>query len=87
MAFGLGIILATAGAILAWGVSAEAEGVNLNTVGLILLIAGAATVVLSLLVWSTWAGPGYFSRSRREKTVERDADGRHEVVREAHDVR
>jgi hypothetical protein len=38
--------------------------VNIHTVGWILMIVGIAGVVLSLIFWSSWAGPGYFSRRR-----------------------
>jgi hypothetical protein len=67
MGIGASLILIAAGAILRWAVTADAEGVNLETVGLILLIVGAVGLVLSLVFWSSWGGIGI--RSRRE-TVE-----------------
>jgi hypothetical protein len=33
-------------------------------VGYILLVVGAVGFVLSLVFWSSWAGPGYLSRRR-----------------------
>lgn len=38
------------GAILYWAVSVEAEGFNLNTMGLILMIVGAIGLILTLLM-------------------------------------
>jgi hypothetical protein len=52
------------GAILAFAVSADVSGVNIHTIGWILLIVGIAGIVLSMIFWSTWAGPGYFTRRR-----------------------
>jgi hypothetical protein len=43
------VVLAALGAILYWGVSVEGEGFNLNTIGLILMVAGAIGLVLSLI--------------------------------------
>ncbi|MEX1043315.1 MAG: hypothetical protein WD020_01625 [Acidimicrobiia bacterium] len=43
------LVLAALGAVLYWGVSVEGEGFNLNTIGLILMVAGAIGVVLTLV--------------------------------------
>jgi len=64
MGLGLGVILAAVGAVLAFAVSATVSGVNIHAVGWILLIVGIASIVLSMIFWSSWAGPGYFSRRR-----------------------
>jgi hypothetical protein len=64
MGLGVGIFLTAIGAILAFAVSATVSGVNIHTVGWILMIVGIAGVVLSLIFWSSWAGPGYFGRRR-----------------------
>ncbi len=44
------LFLVALGAILYWAVSVEAEGFNLNTIGLILMIVGVVGVVLTLLM-------------------------------------
>jgi hypothetical protein len=62
--FGVSIFLVAAGAILAFAVNTNLQGVNIHTVGWILLIVGLAGFVLSMIFWSTWAGPGYFTRRR-----------------------
>jgi hypothetical protein len=64
MGFGVSIVLVAAGAILAFAVSATVQGVNIHTVGWILLIVGIVGFVLSMIFWSSWAGPGYFTRRR-----------------------
>jgi hypothetical protein len=72
---GTSIFLIAVGAILAFAVTVEAEGVNLNTIGLILLIVGAVGVVLSMIFWSSWGG---FGGAR----VEGRSGGRRTVVEE-----
>ncbi|TMM16261.1 MAG: hypothetical protein E6F98_01130 [Actinobacteria bacterium] len=64
MGLGVGILLAAVGAVLAFAVSATVSGVNIHTVGWILLIVGIAGIVLSMIFWSSWMGPGYYSRRR-----------------------
>jgi Domain of unknown function (DUF6458) len=64
MGLGVSILLIAAGAILAFAVSADVSGVDIQTIGWILLIVGIVGAVLSMIFWSSWAGPGYWSRRR-----------------------
>jgi len=64
MGLGVGLILAAVGAVLAFAVDATVSGVDIHTIGWILLIVGIAGILLSLVFWSSWAGPGYYSRRR-----------------------
>jgi len=64
MGLGVSLILIAAGAILTWAVNVTVSGVNVHAVGVVLLIVGIIGGVLSMIFWSTWAGPGYFSRRR-----------------------
>ena len=64
MGLGVSILLIAAGAILAFAVSADVSGVDVQTIGWILLIVGIVGAVLSMIFWSSWAGPGYWSRRR-----------------------
>jgi hypothetical protein len=63
MGIGASLFLIAAGAILKWAVEWEVAGVDLQTVGLILLIVGVLGLILSLLFWSS------FSPFRRQETV------------------
>jgi hypothetical protein len=65
MGLGVGIFLVAVGAILAFAVHATSSAVNIHTVGWILMVVGAVGVLLSLIFWSSWAGPGYFASRRR----------------------
>jgi hypothetical protein len=64
MGLGVSLILIAVGAILTWAVSVHTSGFNVNTVGVILLIVGCVGAIVSMVFWSSWAGPGYFTRRR-----------------------
>jgi Domain of unknown function (DUF6458) len=68
MGLGVGFLLAAVGAVLAFAVNATVSGVNIHAVGWILLIVGIIGIVLSMIFWSSWAGPGYFTGTRRRTT-------------------
>lgn len=58
MGLSLSLILAAAGAVLIWAVSATASGINIHTVGVVLLVVGIVGFVTSLFFWSSWGGFG-----------------------------
>ncbi|HEX4525262.1 MAG TPA: DUF6458 family protein [Gaiellaceae bacterium] len=58
MGIGVSLILIAAGAILTWAVNATVSGLDINTVGVILMVVGAVGLVLSLVFWSSWGGVG-----------------------------
>jgi hypothetical protein len=70
MGISLSLILVAVGAILTWAVTAEVSGVDITTVGVILMVVGIAGVLLSLAFWSSWGGFGSVHR----ETVVRDRD-------------
>lgn len=50
MGIGGGIFLIVAGAILAFAVNAQVSGVDLNLVGIIMMIAGVITLIVALVM-------------------------------------
>ena len=56
MGISVSILLIAVGAILTWGVTAEAEGIDITAIGVILLIVGLLGLVLSFIFWSSWGG-------------------------------
>ena len=64
MGFGISLFLIALGAILAFGVDYDLFGLDLNVVGWILMVVGILGFVLSIVFWSSWGGPGYWSRRR-----------------------
>ena len=67
MGIGVSLILIAVGAILTWAVTATVSGVNINTIGVILMVVGAAGLLISLVFWSSWGGP---QGRRRTTTVD-----------------
>lgn len=62
MGIGVSIFLIALGAILAFAVNAEVSGLDITTVGWILLAVGIVGLVLSMIFWSSWGGPGSMRR-------------------------
>lgn len=79
MGIGVGIFLVAVGAILAFAVNTTTEAVNLETVGVILMVVGAAGILLSMAFWSSWGGSGI---GRRRTEVTESAEPGRRVVRE-----
>jgi len=71
MGLSLSIVLAAVGAILIWAVNTTVSGVDLDTVGIILLVVGIVGALLSLAFWSSWGGFGG-ERSTHSTTVIED---------------
>ena len=69
MGIGIGILLIAVGAILTFAVHASVNGIDIQTVGVILMIVGAAGLILSMLFWSSWGG---FHATRTDTTIVRD---------------
>lgn len=80
MGIGTSVFLLAIGAILAFAVDVSVSGVNLQTVGWILMAVGALGVVLSMVFWSSWGG--FRSRGSR---VDPAAPGRTRTVVEETD--
>jgi hypothetical protein len=59
---GVSLFLVAVGAVLAFAVTASAEGFDVNTVGMILMIVGGIGFFASMLFWAPWAPYG---RDRR----------------------
>ena len=70
MGMGVSLLLVAAGAILIWAVNASVSGLELHTIGWILLIVGAGGALLSLIFWSSWGGFG--GPADRRRTVVRE---------------
>ena len=68
MPLGTSIFLIAVGAVLRYAVTATVSGINIHTVGTILIIVGIVGLVLSLLYMFAWSG----RRAGRHRVVERD---------------
>ena len=68
MGIGVSIFLLALGAILAFAIEVEANGIDLNTVGVILMVVGAIGLATSFLFWDRmgFGAAGRRSVSRTE---------------------
>jgi hypothetical protein len=73
LGIGVSLILVAAGAILTWAVNATVSGLNIHTVGVILMVVGIVGLILSLVFWSSWGGFGAPGPGGRRTTVVDDA--------------
>ena len=72
MGVGTSVVLIAVGAVLAFAVNATVQGLDLITVGWILMGVGALGVLLSIAFWDSWGG--FRGRSGRTTIVERDRE-------------
>ena len=70
MGLGVSLILIAVGAVLIWAVDVSTNGVNVHAIGVVLLIVGLVGALLSMIFWSSWAGPGYWGGGRRRTYVD-----------------
>ena len=67
MGIGVSLILIAVGAILTWAVNASVSGLEIQTVGVILMVVGAGSACcMSLIFWSSWGG---FGRRERDEVI------------------
>ena len=73
MGISLSVLLIAVGAVLAWAVTAEVSGIDVQVAGIILVIVGVIGLIASLIFWSSWGGFGNRNGSAASTTViERD---------------
>lgn len=70
MGIGVSLFLLAVGAILRYAVETSANGINLDVVGMILMIVGALGILLSLAFWSSLG----FGRRAVTREVVRDEE-------------
>jgi hypothetical protein len=69
MGISASLLLTAAGAVLTWGVNASVSGLDINTIGVILMVVGIVGFIVSLFFWSSWGG---FGVAGRDTTVIRE---------------
>lgn len=66
--FGGSLFLIALGAVLAYGVTVDAEGFNLNTIGIILMVVGGLGAILTLVAMTAT------KKEERTEYVRREVD-------------
>jgi hypothetical protein len=64
MGLGVSIFLIAVGAVLAFAIHVATNGIDLHAIGYIRMGVGALGIVLSLIFWSSWGGPGVRTTER-----------------------
>ena len=74
MGISVSLVLVAVGAVLTWAVTASVSGIDLDVVGVILMVVGGIGLLLSLAFWSSWGGFGVGRGTPvvRDRIVERD---------------
>jgi hypothetical protein len=72
MATGVSLFFLAVGAILTFAVDTSVNGIDLDTIGVILMVIGLLGMLFSLVLWDSWT-----PRYRRDDDV---VVGRHDVV-------
>lgn len=72
----LGVILIVAGAVMKWAIEKKADGIDIQMIGVILMVGGAISLVVAAI-----QGAGWMSQSRTRFTTERHMsdDGKHYI--------
>jgi len=69
MGIGVSIFLIAVGAILAFAVNVSSGGIDLNTIGVILMVVGVIGLAVTMLILNGGAG-GWYGGPRRRTVVE-----------------
>ncbi len=72
MSIGTSLVLIAVGAILKYAVTGSVSGLNVQTVGVILMVVGVVGLVLSLLYMTMWSRGRGDDEVVRERVRERD---------------
>lgn len=72
MGLGVSLFLIAVGAVLAFAVEVTTDGININTVGIILMVVGAIGLFTSMVFWSSWGGFNRRGGEVVERTTTRD---------------
>jgi len=86
MATGISLFFLAAGAILTFAVDTTVRGVDLDTIGVILMVTGLLGLLFSLVLWDSWS-PRPLRRDdevvvgRRDVVIDEDAPVRRTVTR------
>lgn len=87
MATGLSLFFLAVGAILTFAIETTVSGVDLDTIGVILMVIGLLGMLFSLVLWDSW-GPRHRDDDvvvdRRDVIIDDDVPARRSVSRRAY---
>ena len=56
----ISLILIAFGAILTWAVNSTSSSIDVNVIGVILMVVGIVVFLISIVLWRTWWGAGFW---------------------------
>jgi hypothetical protein len=56
----ISLILIAFGAILTWAVNSTSSSIDVNVVGVVLMVVGFVVFLISIVLWRTWWGVGFW---------------------------
>ena len=84
MATGISLFFLAVGAILTFAIETTVEGVDLDTIGVILMVIGLLGMLFSLVLWDNWSPrtrDDDVAVDRRDVVIDEDAPVRRSVTR------
>jgi hypothetical protein len=57
----ISLILIAFGAILTWAVNASSSSIDVDVVGVVLMVVGFVVFMISVVLWRTWWGAGFWA--------------------------
>jgi Domain of unknown function (DUF6458) len=86
VATGISLFFIAIGAILTFAVETSVSGVDLDTIGVILMVIGLLGMLFSLVLWDSWSPRPYrrddeFMVGHRDVVIDDDAPVRRTVTR------
>jgi len=86
VATGISLFFIAIGAILTFAVHTTVSGIDLDTIGVILMVIGLLGILFSLVLWDSWSPRPYRSDDevivgRRDVVIDEDAPVRRTVTR------
>jgi len=71
MGFVISLILITFGAILTWAVNSTSGTIDVNVVGVVLMVVGIVVFLLSIVLWRSWWGAAFWGGMYDQEPVVR----------------
>ncbi len=70
------MLMITAGAVMRYAVTVQGNGFNVHTTGMILMVVGVISAILSIAFWASWGGFGHRTAvvGGAERTVVRERE-------------
>jgi hypothetical protein len=59
MGFVISLVLIAFGAILTWAVHSSSSSIDVDVVGVVLMVVGFVVFLISIVLWRTWWGMGF----------------------------